>query len=616
MCGLSGVISFKGINAKNKTALTKINDSLAHRGPDAGDFFFSDYVGLGHRRLSIIDISEAANQPMKSADENIILVFNGEIYNYAEIRKRLEVKYQFKTDHSDTETLIYAYKEWGIDCLEKLTGMFVFALYDRTKEEVFLVRDRIGQKPLHFCQVGNTLYFASEIHPFFKANILPKKINEEAIYHYLTFLTIDAPNTFFKDVHKLEAGHYLKINKTGIQKKQYWNIADYLNNPVESSYEEACKETEKLLEQAMIHRNIADVPITSAISGGLDSSLNLHYSQKINPAITAINISYEETSEFDESKVARQFCEELGVKFVNKVITSDDFQNLITEYLSIQTDMPIGDPNVSLMYYLSHLARHEMNAKVLLVGEGGDEIGGYPKYLQFAKSAKELSTIPNWIQKQMGNLSFDKVNKFDLFYDGEVISQSHVHGYTEAQKKRFWKGDTTLNSFKVLKGIMDEIHVDTKDKYLRKVSNLEYKLRLPEMILARIDYPSMAASIEARSPFVDHHLIEYSARLPFELRMRDNVVKSIIKEIGSDKLPEYILNHPKVGFGSLLTPFLKETLPKWFHNELLQVEAPINKYIKTTYLNKLYQKHISNKKEGYKMWILYALNKWLVIHND
>ena len=177
MCGISGVINFEGINAKNKIALTKINDSLAHRGPDAGDFFFSDYVGLGHRRLSIIDISEAANQPMKSADEDVILVFNGEIYNYAEIRKKLEAKYQFKTDHSDTETLIYAYKEWGIDCLEKLTGMFVFALYDRTKEEVFLVRDRIGQKPLHFCQVDTTLYFASEIHPFFKAKILPKKIN-------------------------------------------------------------------------------------------------------------------------------------------------------------------------------------------------------------------------------------------------------------------------------------------------------------------------------------------------------------------------------------------------------------------------------------------------------
>ena len=616
MCGISGMVNFTGLNADNKVALTKINDALTHRGPDAGDFFFSEYVGLGHRRLSIIDISEAANQPMKSADENIILVFNGEIYNYAEIRKILEAKYQFKTDHSDTETLIYAYKEWGIDCLQKLTGMFVFALYDRSKEEVFLVRDRIGQKPLHYCQINDTLYFASEIHPFFKANILPKKINEEAIYHYLTFLTIAAPNTFFKDVHKLEAGHYLKINKAGSQKVQYWNIADYLNNPLDSTYKEACEETEKLLEQAMIHRNIADVPITSAISGGLDSSLNLHYSQKINPAITAINISYEQTSEFDESKVARQFCEELGVKFVNKVITADDFQNLITEYLSIQTDMPIGDPNVSLMYYLSHLARYEMNAKVLLVGEGGDEIGGYPKYLQFAQSAKELSIIPNWLQKQMGKLPFDKVNKFDLFYEGEVISQSHVHGYTEAQKKHFWKGKSTYNSFSVLKKIMDEIQVETQDKYLRKVSNLEYKLRLPEMILARIDYPSMAASIEARSPFVDHHLIEYSARLPFSLRMQNDVVKSIIKEIGSDKLPDYILNHPKVGFGTLLTPFLKNTLPNWFEKEVLQADAPINKYIQIDYLTNLHQKHLKNKKEGYKMWILYALNKWLVIHND
>lgn len=613
MCGITGAINFRNIKKEDKEYIEKFNHAIAHRGPDANGIWSDENVVFGHVRLSIIDLSTLSNQPMLSVDEDIVIVFNGEIYNHQEIREALKDEFVFKTNHSDTEVIINAYKKWGIEALQKFTGMFAFALYDKVQEKVFLVRDRFGKKPLYFTTVDSVLYFSSENQAFFKSRLIEKAFNDEAIYQYLTFLTVPAPQTFFKNVSKVEAGHYYEISKNGINKHKYWDIADYLNTENNCSYDEAKKETQKLLESAMKYRNVADVPISIALSGGLDSSLNLFYTkQNRSDEISTINISYEKTSKFDESVIAQKYSKEMDVKYLPNQISQKDFIDWIEEYLTISKDIPTGDPNTALMYGISKIARQN-GFKVLLVGEGGDEIGGYPIYDTLVKLDKVFRVIPQMCVPLILRLPlFGRLKKrVHSVLESPPYARRFIFGFSENQKKTFWKKEKTYDSFAVIKALSDEIHIDSKDSFLRKILNVEYKLRLAELLLPRVDYPSMAASIEARSPFMDHALIEYSATLPWSIKMK-NGAKTILKDIAKDKLPEYIVNAPKVGFGMLLAPFLEDTMPIWFKNDILDKNSPIKEYIKDEFLQDIYQKHLQSKNYGYQLWILFSLNKWMV----
>ncbi|UXC30019.1 asparagine synthase (glutamine-hydrolyzing) [Aliarcobacter butzleri] len=613
MCGITGAINFKNIKENDKEYIAKFNSSISHRGPDASGIWSDEKVVFGHVRLSIIDLSTGSNQPMLSNDEDVVIVFNGEIYNHQEIREELKDEFVFKTDHSDTEVIIYAYKKWGIEALQKFTGMFAIALYDKVKEKVYLVRDRFGKKPLYFTMVDDTFYFSSENQSFFESGLIKKEFNDEAIYHYLTFLTVPAPQTFFRNVSKIEAGYYYEIDADGMSKHKYWDIADYLNTENNCSYSEAKKQTEKLLETAMKYRNVADVPISIALSGGLDSSLNLFYTkQNRSDEISTINISYEKTSKFDESVIAEKYSKEMGVKYLPNQISEQDFIDWIEEYLSISKDIPTGDPNTALMYGISKIAR-ENGFKVLLVGEGGDEIGGYPIYDKLVKLDKYMKFIPESFSRFITKLPFpNKIKKkVNSVLENPVYARRFIFGFSENQKTKFWKKNKGYDSYKIIKKISDEINIDSRDSFLRKVLNVEYKLRLAELLLPRVDYPSMAASIEARSPFMDHTLVEYSATLPWDIKMK-NGAKTIIKDIAKDKLPEYIVNAPKVGFGMLLNPFLQDTMPVWFKNDILDKNSPIKEYIKDEFLEDIYSKHCQSKNYGYQLWILYSLNKWMV----
>lgn len=612
MCGITGAISFKNIKDKDKEYIGKFNSSISHRGPDASGIFTDENVVFGHTRLSIIDLSNSSNQPMLSNDEDIIIVFNGEIYNHQEIRDELKDEFVFKTDHSDTEVIINAYKKWGIEALQKFIGMFAIALYDKAEEKVFLVRDRFGKKPFFYTTVDKTIYFSSENQAFFKSGLLEKEFNDEAIYHYLTFMTVPAPQTFFKNVQKLEAGYYYEITQNEIQKHKYWDIADYLNQEKSCTFEEAKAKTEDLLEKAMKYRNVADVPISIALSGGLDSSLNLYYTKKNRyDEISTINISYEKTSSFDESVIAEKYSKEQKVKYIQKKISQKDFIDWIEEYLSISKDIPTGDPNTALMYGISKIARNN-GFKVLLVGEGGDEIGGYPIYDNLVKLDKILKFIPDWLISLTLKIPLpNKIKKkIHSLLENPAYTRRFIFGFSELEKNKFWKKDRSYNSYKIIKTLSDEITGEYKDSFLRKVLNVEYKLRLAELLLPRVDYPSMAASIEARSPFMDHKLVEYSATLPWNIKMKDGA-KTIIKAIAKDKLPDYIVNAPKVGFGMLLNPFLKYTIPIWFKDDILDKNSPIKQYIKDEFLEDIYKKHNQSKNYGYQLWILYSLNKWM-----
>lgn len=617
MCGITGAIAFNKIGTEQLKYITEFNKFLTHRGPDAGGVWNDKNVVFGHRRLSIIDLDESSNQPMVSADGDVVIVFNGEIYNHEDIKKELKDEYLFKTDHSDTEVVINAYKKWGIKkALEKFAGMFAIALYDKVLDKVYLVRDRFGKKPLYYTTVNNTLYFSSENRVFFDSRLINREINDEAVYHYLTFLTVPAPQTYFNGVYKVEAGYYYEISQKGTIKHKYWDVADYINQPNKCTFEEAKEKTEGLLNKAMRYRNVSDVPISIALSGGLDSSLNLYYTKRNREdEIATINIAYEKTSKFDESVIAGKYSLETGVKYIPQKITQQDFIGWIEEYLDKSRDIPIGDPNTALMYGISKIARKN-GYKVLLVGEGGDEIGGYPIYEKLVRLHKYVDFIPNWIKKTSlwlplpGKLK----ERVERLLGSPANTRRFIFGFTELQKKQFWKKGEGYNSYEVIKNLSDEISINSGDRYLRKVLNVEYKLRLAELLLPRVDYPSMAASVEARSPFMDHKLIEYSASLPWDLKMK-NGPKTIIKSIAEDKLPDYIINAPKVGFGMLLHPFLKETMPVWFKQDILEKEAPIKAFVKEEFLKDIYTLHMRSKNYRYKLWILYALNKWMVKNN-
>jgi asparagine synthase (glutamine-hydrolysing) len=604
MCGITGAINFGGLNSRQVECVKAMNSSMRHRGPDSDGFFSDESVALGFRRLAILDLSPLGNQPMADDTGDVVLVFNGEIYNFAGLRSLLERDFKFRS-HSDTEVIIYAYKQWGIEAIRKFTGMFALVLYDRSRKKVFLVRDRLGKKPLYYTTVGDSVYFASEMHAFFSANVLKKEAFPQAIYNYLTFLSTDAPQTFFKNIYKIEAGYYAELSATGLKHLRYWNIADFLNTELTTSYSEAVDETKHLLEVSMKYRNVSDVPVAVALSGGIDSSLNLHYSKIQNPDIKAINISYFQDSPFDESAIAERYSREMRVEFIRARINDNQFASLIREYTSMSSDVPGGDLNTALLYLISKIARQH-NAKVLLVGEGGDELGGYPiysilereyeLYRRFEKISPLFRFIPGLKKKQ------------DTFYRGKIISKRHIHGFTESEKRTFWTGPSCESTYAVFLKYMSQVGDNYPDSFLRKILNLEYKLRLPEMILPRVDYPSMAASVEARSPYMDHTLIEYSAQLPFSIKMK-NGPKSILRELAKSKLPEYVINQPKVGFGMLLAPFLNNTLPLWVKAEVDQRDNPVFEFISKEYLFTLLNR--PSPDNSYRLWAVYALITWL-----
>jgi asparagine synthase (glutamine-hydrolysing) len=622
MCGIAGIFSFK--NILTETELIKMRDSMVHRGPDGGGLWSSENkkVMLGHRRLSIIDLSETANQPMGNEDDSIKIIFNGEIFNYAEIRPELEkCGHKFKTDHSDTEVILHAYEEWGYNCVHKFRGMFAFALWDDNKKLLWIVRDRIGIKPLFWAKVENKFLFASEIKALFSDPELKKEIDPQSISDYLSLLTVPAPRTMFKNIFKLEAGKMMIINEKGdINIEKYWDMADYLNNPLtDITDNEAFLETEKLISESVNLRLISDVPLGVTFSGGIDSSIIAAYMKKHVSDINAITIDYNIKSEYSELEIARQISKQIGFNLVEKSIDEKDFAEGIDKYINIQNDFPAGDPNTILMYLISKKVK-ELGLTVILVGEGGDELGGYPYYLKINDEYKYLrlfNCLPDIIKQSLYKMSPTKIKRLLGFALGDsVISRTHINGFADEIKYNLLVNNKFESSYNIIEKYMDEISAEGEDLFLRKVLNVEYKNRLPELILPRVDYPTMANSLEARVPFLDHKLVEFSARLPFKIKMKNREAKSILKNILSKYIDKDLIYRKKIGFGMLLTNFLNYTIPIWVDEEILKkADHPLFDYIKRESLASLVDDHNKNLNQGYKLWVCYVLGKWIVKNN-
>ncbi len=584
MCGIAGFYNLTRSDfVADPRMLDCMQELLIHRGPDASGIWTSDehQLGLTSRRLSIIDLSAAANQPMQRGD--VVAVFNGEIYNYQAVRAALEALGYAFTSGSDTEVIIHGYRAWGIDVLDHLDGMFAIALYDLARRQFFLVRDRLGVKPLYFSVQGGVLSFASEIKALWPLPWMSKHINPLAQYHYLTFMVAPAPLTIFDGVYKLPAGFYAHVDaQRRLSFREWYNPLKPVEPIDPACYvnESACVERiRELLVESTKKRMVADVPVGAFLSGGLDSSLNVALMAQGGQRIKTFTIAIEGDVN-DERAWARRVATQFGTEHHELVIGEREafafYERMVT-----QLDEPLADCVCIPFYHVSRLAR-DAGMKVVQVGEGADELFfGYPTYARYAQMQRVLQR--RWLvtpaRRVLGSLAamsmgaqplkqefvINWVDKRALFWGGAVAFGEHqkralLAGERDAAAvvrhdpivEQIYPGMTqTFDShaivgyhLRVLKGI------DPMADAGKQMLYLELKQRLPELLLMRADEMSMATSIEAREPFLDYRLVEFMLNVPYALRFKQNETKYLLKKAAEGILSDDIIYRTKVGFGA------------------------------------------------------------------
>ena len=580
MCGIAGFIDFS--NSSSKDILQQCTDVLSHRGPDGSgyEFFQNDHcqVGLGHRRLSIIDLSNAASQPMWY--KNFCIIFNGEMYNYAEVKISLQqLGHQFIT-HSDTEVILHAWEQWGTAMIDHFIGMFVFIIYDTNKKELVCFRDRAGVKPFYYYWEDGLFLFASELKSFHKHPRFKKEINPQSLHQYLQYGYIIAPLAIFKNTFKLVPGHYLKysIEQKKYSVNKYWDVYDYYNKPkLDITEKEAKDHAEKILISACQYRMVADVPVGVFLSGGYDSTavtaiLQSHQQEKLK----TYTIGFFEEGH-NEAVHAKKVAEQLQTDHTEHYCTTKEAQEIIPD-IPFYCDEPFGDSSIIPTTLVSRLARHEVT--VALSADAGDEtFAGYNKYplaLYFLKkinmfplaikkpAGKFLNYIPDSLLKKIsGNpaASIKKQRLSQLLQQPKVTACSVMDNllsqvYTSDQLEHLLYNKTErpesfFSSENMLRDSLGEL-----DRMLA----IDYKTYMPDDILVKVDRAGMSISLEGREPLLDHRLIEFAAQLPEHLKMNGDNKKYLLKQIVHDYVPKEIMERPKMGFGVPVFDWLRNDL--------------------------------------------------------
>jgi len=613
MCGILGVWDFS--SRVDRALIKQMRDLLTHRGPDDKGIFIDNQIGLSHRRLSIIDLSKAGNQPMSNEDGSIWITYNGEIYNFQEIKEDLEKKgHQFKSN-TDTEVIIHAYEEYGHNCLSLFNGMFALGIWDSNKRELFLARDRIGVKPLVYYQDKDKFIFASELKAILPYPEINKEVSEEAISHYLSFGYVPTPLCIFKSMAKLPPGHYAIVDKNNeISIKKYWEIN--FNTPINKTEEEYCREIIENLEKATKLRMISDVPLGAFLSGGIDSSAVVAMMSKLSKEpVKTFTIGFEE-QDFDESKYARQISELFNTEHKEKIVKMDAvkiFDDLVWHY-----NEPFADSSAIPTYYVSQMTREHVI--VALSGDAGDEnFIGYNRYIPnrneiLAKLTPEvLKPIISRTGKCFFNQGHEKPlfqkigRKFDLLNmkDEERCFewQSHFNTYykNELVKENLKKYD----SKQILLG-----KTDRYEQTILKKQYFDFKHYLPDDILVKVDIASMAHSLEVRSPFLDYKLVENAASIPHQIKMKNNVKKYILKKALKGILPKDSLDRKKTGFAIPLVHWFRKDLKSLSYDILLD-NITINRgYFNREAIKKLLDSHNQGADHSDRIWNLLFLEKW------
>jgi asparagine synthase (glutamine-hydrolysing) len=612
MCGLVAEVGLPGSVAQD--VVVRMRDELVHRGPDEAGLWVSPDrdVGLGTRRLRIIDLS-FGQQPMHNADGNVVLAYNGELYNHKEIRAELErAGRRFRT-HCDTEVVLAAYEAFGPACLERFDGMFAFAIWDSTLERLFFARDRVGKKPLYYARTSGGFVFASEIKALLRHPDVRAEVDGEALAHYLSFLATPPPQTLFAGISKVPAAHCgTWTQRDGLSISRWWTLPP--SEPkLELSEEEAAEELRELFGSAVEKRMMSDVPIGVYLSGGVDSTANVAFMSKFSAEpLRTFSVAFSNEPTLDELAQARSVAQLFGTDHREIVLTDDDVIRCLPALIHHQ-DEPIADPVCVPLLHLAQLTK-KSGVTVVQIGEGSDEsFFGYGTYTEVFRRMPALRRIRALLPRRLlltaiaGAGSFFGEHKHEFMVEaiGRGVPAPHgVAGFSQRHKKRLLVDSNHVRAFDYLNSLVGT--GNTEDEVARVALEHEFRLRLPELLLMRIDKMTMAASVEARAPFLDHRLVEFAARLPLSFHWANAGGKRILKRALSGVVPEQVLARRKQGFGAPVWRW-SSSLRTLAEGELLR--EPIFQYVNPDGLRRLIDNGQTSRR-GWELWILLNFALW------
>ncbi len=625
MCGIYGYLSTKEKVAPD--ILHSMGDSLRHRGPDGEGEEIQQSVewgiGLGHKRLSIIDLSPAGKQPMCNEDETIWITYNGEIYNFRELRTELQRNgHRFKSN-SDTEVIIHLYEERGVRCLERLNGMFAFAIWDRSEKTLFLARDRIGKKPLHYGLYDGGIVFGSEIKALLKHPKIVREIDLGSLNKYLSYEYVPAPGTIFKSIQKVRPGCFLLYKNGEVKTEKYWDIP-LSDHPISYKTEdEYVEELREILEKSVRSRLLADVPVGVFLSGGLDSSLVAAMAKRNNEDIECFSIGFDDSS-FDERKYAARVAQSLHLKQNLRIFSmSEMLANL--EDLPRLLDEPLADASILPTYLLSKMTSEKL--KVALSGDGGDELfAGYPTY-QAHKLVTYFDSLPDSLKDAARslalslpvsdtNISFDfKIKQFlrGAGVSSEIRFFRWMGGFIDGEKKELLSDDlkTALRHHNSYEDIFSYISESGLSKDMERILYLSMKLYLQDDILVKVDRAAMANGLEVRCPLLDQEFVEFACRLPTKYKLKGLKTKYLLKKAARGILPNEIIDRRKKGFGIPISRWLRNELKDFMLNSLEETKIKRQGYFNYAYIKKLIDDHLEKKKDNRKaLWTLLVFQIW------
>ncbi len=620
MCGIAGFSLFNAHEGDEKT-LEAMGQAILHRGPDAGGTYIDDKIGLCHRRLSILDLSEAGNQPMYSQDDNLVIVFNGEIYNFLELREELEQEGQTFNSHTDTEVILALYQKYGEQCLDKLNGMFAFAIWDKAAQSLFIARDRLGKKPLYYFSHNGRFAFASEIKAILTLNDIPKDIRLDAVHDFFAYQYIPDPKSIFTHIHKLPPAHYLKLDSNGFSIHEYWDVSfKQVNQGTEQDHAEQLK---SLLEKVTRQRMISDVPLGAFLSGGVDSSGVVAMMAETSDApVKTCTIGFDD-EKFNEADFAREIAEKYQTEhheFTVKQNVAQDLEHIVGFF-----DEPFADPSLVPTYYVSELARKAVT--VALAGDGGDEMfAGYEKYSVDDVENRLRNKFPKVIRHSL----FPGLAKFAGFVPGKVgkkakslltsLSYEPAMGFyitNSMMTDEMWNSLATDNT----KHSLSDYHPSqyTLEMYekadgpdhLSKILYTDIKTYMTGGILVKVDRMSMANSLEVRAPILDYQVTEFAATLPSERKFKQGTKKYLLKKVFEPFIPDSLLHRKKMGFSTPIDTWFRTELKDLTEATILGAQNGLKDIFDASRVQQVWEEHQSGKHQhGIVLWSMLMYQMW------
>ncbi|MBF6617705.1 MAG: asparagine synthase (glutamine-hydrolyzing) [Candidimonas sp.] len=661
MCGIAGILSFRENGNVTNAQLESMRDAMVHRGPDGAGVWIDGpaRVGLAHRRLSIIDLSQSAAQPMCNEDETVWLTFNGEIYNHSVLRNELiQAGHRFRTDHSDTEVLVHGYEQWGVDgLLQRIAGDYAFAIWNGAKKKLYIARDRVGVKPLYFAWHEGLFLFGSEIKAILGYPGFPRDVSAHALYHYLSFMTTPAPLTMFDGVFKLPAGHYLELDlHGGVRAERYWDavpgkgidprdIGGLSDRALEDFYVGGIRSR---LEDAVGKRMMSDVPFGVFLSGGVDSSANVAMmSRLMDRPVDSFTVGFKDFPHLNELEYAQQIATKYKTNHHEILIDEKDMVGYLESLIHHQ-DEPLADWVCIPLHFLSKLA-HDSGVTVVQVGEGSDEqFAGYASYMGYLRLYHRYwqpfrEYIPSILQRGIAAGAQAAAN-----YKPELAVYADIIDRAARNREHFWSGATVFwdtlkrplinqganwatqipqplldsgllppdyletDSFNVIQSFLSPFdkQYPKSDALTRMIYN-EFKLRLPELLLMRVDKITMSHSLEARVPFLDHDLVDFTMDIPEGWKTKNGEAKYLLKKAVEGLLPDNVIYRKKMGFGAPMADWLRGDFGRQAESAVLGSRLLDRGFLNVDHIAALFRAHRDGRRDNsLYCWTLFNLTSW------